>query len=36
MYGIYVEGLSKHPVSSYIAIEAKMDEGNKNRTIAST
>ncbi|CDW79443.1 kinesin motor domain containing protein [Stylonychia lemnae] len=34
--GVYVEGLSKHPVSSYRAIEAKMDEGSKNRTIGST
>jgi Kinesin motor domain len=34
--GIYIEGLSKHPVSSYKAIEAKMDEGQKNRTIGST
>ena len=36
MYGIYVEGLTKYPVSNYLAIEAKMDEGGKNRTIAST
>lgn len=35
-YGIYVEGLSKHPVSSYKAIESRMDEGGKNRTIGST
>ena len=36
MYGIYVEGLTKHAVDNYIAIESKMDDGNKNRTIAST
>lgn len=34
--GVYVDGLSKHPVSSYKQIEAKMDEGSKNRTIGST
>lgn len=34
--GVYVEGLSKHPVNSYHAIEAKMDEGSRNRTIGST
>ena len=34
--GIYVEGLSKHPVSSYKEIEARMDEGGRNRTIGST
>jgi hypothetical protein len=34
--GIYVEGLSKHPVDSYEAIERKMEEGNHNRTVAST
>jgi len=34
--GVYVEGLSKHPVASYKAIEAKMDEGSRNRTIGST
>lgn len=36
MYGVYVEGLTKHAVDNYIAIEQKMDDGNKNRTIAST
>ena len=36
MYGIYVEGLTKYPVNCYSAIEAKMDEGSKNRAIAST
>ena len=35
-FGIYVEKLTKHPVDSYNAIENKMAEGNKNRTIAST
>jgi len=34
--GIYVEGLSKHPVDCYEAIERKMEEGNHNRTVAST
>jgi len=34
--GIYVENLSKFAVESYEAIERKMDEGNRNRTIAST
>jgi hypothetical protein len=34
--GIYVEGLSKHYVDSYDSIEAKMDEGSKNRSIAAT
>lgn len=31
--GVYVEDLTKHPVDSYISIESKMEEGNKNRTI---
>ena len=34
--GVYVEGLSKYPVNSYHAIESKMDEGSRNRTIGST
>ena len=34
--GVFVEGLSKHAVNSYQAIETKMEEGNTNRTIAST
>ena len=34
--GVYVEDLSKHPVNSYSSIEAKMAEGNQNRTIAAT
>lgn len=35
-FGVYVEGLSKHPVDSYTAIEAKVEEGSRNRTIGST
>ena len=31
-----MEGLSKYAVASYAAIEARMDEGGKNRTIGST
>ena len=34
--GVYVQGLGKHPVDSYEAIEAKMDEGQQNRTIGAT
>ena len=34
--GIYVEGLSKHYVDNYPAIESKMAEGDRNRTIAAT
>ena len=34
--GFFVENLVKHPVSSYEQIEYKMDEGSKNRSIAST
>lgn len=34
--GIYVEGLSKHYVNTYDAIEQKMIEGGKNRSIAAT
>ncbi|CAD8078169.1 unnamed protein product [Paramecium primaurelia] len=36
VYGVYVEGLTKYPVDSYEAIEAKMDEGSKHRTVAAT
>ena len=36
LLGIYVENLSKTAVDSYEAIERKMNEGNRNRTIAST
>ncbi len=34
--GVYVNGLSKHAVDCYEAIEAKMDEGYQNRSIGST
>lgn len=34
--GVYVEGLSKWPVLSYKDIEKKIDDGNKNKTIAAT
>jgi hypothetical protein len=34
--GVYVEDLSKWPVQSYEEIEAKIDQGNRNRTIAET
>ncbi|EAR96121.2 kinesin motor catalytic domain protein (macronuclear) [Tetrahymena thermophila SB210] len=34
--GFYVEHLTKYPVKSYEAIEQRMEEGSKNRTIAST
>ncbi|CAI4230337.1 unnamed protein product [Auanema sp. JU1783] len=34
--GFYVEGLSSSPVNSYEEIEAKIEEGTKNRTIAAT
>lgn len=34
--GIYVEGLSKHPVDNYEHIERKMAIGNTNKSIAST
>ncbi len=34
--GVYVENLTRHPVDSYETIEAKMDEGNKNRSIGTT
>ena len=36
MYGVYVEDLTKHAVENYISIEKKMDDGNKNRTVAAT
>ena len=35
-HGVFVAGLTKHVVESYEEIEAKMNEGNQNRTIAST
>ena len=34
--GVFVEGLTKHPVTSYEEISKKMDEGYENRTIGST
>eukprot|EP01017_Pseudomicrothorax_dubius_P020674 TRINITY_DN22464_c0_g1_i3.p1 TRINITY_DN22464_c0_g1~~TRINITY_DN22464_c0_g1_i3.p1 ORF type:complete len:323 (+),score=88.67 TRINITY_DN22464_c0_g1_i3:37-1005(+) len=34
--GVFVEGLTKHPVDSYEAIEEKTEEGNTNRTIGAT
>lgn len=34
--GVYVQDLSKHPVDSYAAIDEKMEEGQRNRTIGST
>ena len=34
--GIFVEGLTKYPVTSYEQIAQKMDEGYQNRTIGST
>jgi hypothetical protein len=33
---VYVQGLSKHPVDSYDAIAAKMEEGYMSRSIGST
>lgn len=34
--GVYVQDLTKHPVDSYEAIEEKMEEGQRNRSIGST
>ncbi len=34
--GNYVDGLSVQPVRSYAEVSAAMDEGTKNRTVAST
>ena len=34
--GIFVDGLSKHPVTSYDEISKKMDDGYNNRAIGST
>lgn len=36
MLGIYVDGLSKHPVSSYAEIKKVMDTGESNRTLGAT
>ena len=33
-FGVYVEELTKYAVDSYQALEAKMNEGNHNRTVA--
>ena len=34
--GVFVDGLSKHPVDSFKSIEEKMEVGNHNRTIGAT
>lgn len=34
--GVYVEGLSKHPCTSYEEIQKIMDIADNNRTVAST
>ena len=34
--GVYVEGLTKYPVTSYEEIDRKMEEGYRNRTIGAT
>ncbi len=34
--GFYAEGLKKYPVRNFAEIEAKMDEGTKNRSVAAT
>lgn len=34
--GFYVQQLTKHPVLNYQAIEKLLEEGSRNRTIAST
>jgi kinesin family protein 13 len=34
--GVFVEGLTKHPVTSYEEISNKMEDGYENRTIGST
>lgn len=34
--GVYVEGLTKHEVFSYVDIEKRMEDGSKNRSLAST
>jgi hypothetical protein len=36
MLGVYVDGLSKHPVSSYAEIEKVMETGENNRTRGAT
>eukprot|EP00927_Polykrikos_kofoidii_P022755 TRINITY_DN2114_c0_g1_i1.p1 TRINITY_DN2114_c0_g1~~TRINITY_DN2114_c0_g1_i1.p1 ORF type:complete len:1118 (+),score=270.95 TRINITY_DN2114_c0_g1_i1:165-3518(+) len=34
--GIYIEGVTKRPVSTYQQIEAAVEEGTENRTVGST
>lgn len=34
--GIYIDGVTKRAVDSYLSIEATMDEGTTNRTVGST
>ncbi|PFH37453.1 putative Chromosome-associated kinesin KLP1 [Besnoitia besnoiti] len=34
--GTFVQDLSKHPVDTYDAIQAKLDEGTSNRTVGAT
>ena len=34
--GVYVQDLSKWPVTNYAGLSKKIEEGNRNRTIAST
>ena len=34
--GVYVENLTKYAVFSYEEIEAKIDEGTKNRSVSAT
>jgi kinesin family protein 13 len=36
MLGIFVDGLSKHPVASYEEIKKVMDTGESNRTLGAT
>jgi hypothetical protein len=36
LYGIFIEGLSKHPCDSYESIQKLMDKGSSNRTVAAT
>lgn len=34
--GVYVDGVKKHAVTSFVEIENVMDMGTKNRTVAAT
>ena len=34
--GVYVQDMTKHPVTSYAQIEKLMDEGYENRSVGST